>query len=57
MNTNMTGFRCFSKTFLHSCALDESSLNISIGRVKTDLLKSSFQKSLRSCVLDKSSLN
>ena len=33
MNTNMTGFRCFSHffLFLRSCALEESSL--SIGRV------------------------
>ena len=30
MNTNMTGFRCFSKIFL-ACTLDESRL--SIGRV------------------------
>ena len=33
MNTNMTGFRCF--TSLHLCALDESSL--SIGRVNISL--------------------
>ena len=32
MNTNMTGFRCFFKKTLCSCALDKSSL--SIGRVK-----------------------
>ena len=33
MNTNVTGFRCFSKIFA-PCGLDESSL--SIGRVKKD---------------------
>ena len=33
MNTNMTGFRCFSKLFVHLCALDKNSL--SIGRVKS----------------------
>ena len=31
MNTNITGFRCFSEIFVHPCSLDESSL--SIGRV------------------------
>ena len=31
MNTNMTGFKCFSVFSLHSCALDES--RVSIGRV------------------------
>ena len=34
MNTNMTGFRCFSNIFASLC-LDERSL--SIGRVKNDL--------------------
>ena len=33
MSTNMTGFRCFSKKYLCSCALDGSSR--SIGRLKT----------------------
>ena len=28
MNTNMTGFRWFSKKSLHPCNLDESSLSI-----------------------------
>ena len=32
MNTNMTEFKMVFKKSLHSCALDESSLNI--GRVK-----------------------
>ena len=28
MNTNKTGFRCFSKIFVSVCALDKSSLRI-----------------------------
>ena len=44
MNTNMTGFRWFSKIFADT--LDESSL--SIGRVKHDTVKSVF--SLTSCL-------
>ena len=30
MNTNMTGFRCFSK-YLRSCAMEESSLLVQLG--------------------------
>ena len=36
MYTNMTGFRCFSKS-LHPCALDEGSC--SIERAKQDMCK------------------
>ena len=34
MNTNMTGFRCFSKTVLYPFALDETSLSIERVNVK-----------------------
>ena len=36
MNTNMTGFKCFSKNFASLYALDKSS--ISVGRVKNHLI-------------------
>ena len=39
LNTNMTGFRWFSKNLATKCALDESSYSIGIVKLTTVFLK------------------